>query len=346
MRTHTPAYRTTCRASPEVPGEWAEAREIFIGIDGGGTYTRAVAVAPDGAIIARATTAGSSPEHRPAAEAQANASMAIRQVVENADCKLSGVAGLVAGILGVNEEENKAAAGSYVSPDGLTCPRLVVNDAVVAHAGALLSRPGIIAIGGTGSIVFGVNEAGSHIRNYDFRHWSAANAASIAYHAMHRLLAGDAGPADHAFAARVQEYWEVRSLAELRRIGARGFIGDGTERNRRFGEMAQLVTEAAMSGAPLAVSVCDQAAAALFVGIRLVATCFEKATVEVALIGGVATSDYLQGAVARLLNVDSERAYRRVNPAYPPEIGAAMMALEGHGIAVDSSVLARLSGGI
>lgn len=75
---------------------------------------------------------------------------------------------------------------------------MVVNDAVVAHAGALLSRSGIIAIGGTGSIVFGVNEAGSHLRNYDFRHWAGANASPIAHHAMHRLLAGDGTLADHA----------------------------------------------------------------------------------------------------------------------------------------------------
>lgn len=59
-----------------------------------------------------------------------------------------------------------------------------------------------------------------------------------------------------------------------------------------------------MSGGPLAMSVCDQAAAALCVGIRLVATRFQQATVEVALIGGAARSDYVQRDVDGLLRAD------------------------------------------
>jgi glucosamine kinase len=34
-----------------------------------------------------------------------------------------------------------------------------VNDAVIAHAGALRSEPGIVAISGTGSIVLDITQA-------------------------------------------------------------------------------------------------------------------------------------------------------------------------------------------
>ena len=51
---------------------------------------------------------------------------------------------------------------------------------VIAHAGALRSAPGIIAISGTGSVVFGVNEAGRRLRNYDFRHYARSAARHLA----------------------------------------------------------------------------------------------------------------------------------------------------------------------
>jgi sugar (pentulose or hexulose) kinase len=91
--------------------------------------------------------------------------------------------------------------------------------------------------------------------------------------------------------------------------------------------------------APLAKSVCDQAAAMVGAGVRLVGTCFARETVEVVLMGGVARSDYIQQAVARVLAGDPNRRYVIVAPAFPPEIGAALIALERHGVVLGEDVL-------
>jgi glucosamine kinase len=203
--------------------------------------------------------------------------------------------------------------------------------------------PGIIAIGGTGSIVFGVNEAGEQLRNYDVGHWGGGRASSVAYDSIHGLLAGDGVEADEGFARQIYAFWEVADLAGLRELGAVGFIEDRIERDYRFGVMAHLVTEAAEAGSPLACAVCDAGVSALCVVIRIVGSRFSGPGIEVVLVGGVVRSSYVQKAVPRSLAEDRERQYTAVEPAFAPEIGAAIMALKNHGIAIDEAVAARLS---
>lgn len=315
-------------------------REIFLGLDGGGTHTRAVAVDRTGRVLAFAEAGGSNPEHTP--DAERNAHEAICKVVSNAGRKLTDVAGIVAGFAGLNDPGDHGWAKKQTAVPGLSCPRLQVNDAVIAHAGALRSQPGIIAISGTGSIVFGVTEAGRHVRNYDFGHYAPSSARHLARDAMYDLLIGDARPADADLAAQILAHWQADGLAALRRSASEGFLADDTARNYRFGEMALLVTNAAQSGAPLAQSVCNRAAAALGVGIRLVGTCFAGGTVEIALIGGAVRNAYMQQAVAHALAADPDRCFVIVEPAFSPKIGAALMALERHGVALDVNVLENL----
>jgi len=133
-------------------------RRIVLGIDGGGTTTRAVAVDLTGRTLAWVQAGSASPGKTP--HARENVRQAIQEVAAQAGRTLSEVAALVAGIAEIDGPEDKIWAAEFTTLPGLTCPRIHVNDAVVAHAGALESRPGIIAIAGTGSIVYGVTEAG------------------------------------------------------------------------------------------------------------------------------------------------------------------------------------------
>ena len=131
---------------------------VVLGVDGGGTFTRALIADLDGRVLASAETGGSNPSHHPRAEE--NAREAIQQVLVAAGCESAQVEALVAGFAGLDGPEDQEWADRFTAVPGLVCPHLSVNDAVIAHAGALRSQPGIIAISGTGSIVFGVTPAG------------------------------------------------------------------------------------------------------------------------------------------------------------------------------------------
>ena len=310
-------------------------RRIVIGIDGGGTTTRALAVDLAGRTLASALSGCAAPGKSP--HARDHVRQVIREVTTQAGRTLSDVAALVAGLAELNEPKDEVWAADFTTLPGLNCPRILVNDAVVAHAGALESRPGIIAIAGTGTIIFGVTEAGEAVRNYDFHHTSPTHARALSYATLHSLLAGEAGAADTEFGEAILRFWSVGSLGELRALGRQGFIADHFERRRRFGEMAPLVTAAAALGAPLARRACGQVAHALGRGIRLVGGCFASETIPVALIGGVIRSPYMQDAVAHTLHNGAGKRYDIVEPAASGEAGAALMALQTLGIVLPST---------
>jgi glucosamine kinase len=191
--------------------------------------------------------------------------------------------------------------------------------------------------------VFGVNEAGEQLRNYDARHWAGVRASEVAYDSIHRLIAGDGVDADEIFAQQIYAFWEVDGLPGLRELGAVGFIEDRSESDYRFGAMANLVTEAAETGSPLARAVCDARVSGLCVGIRIVGLRFADPAIEVGLVGGVVSSRYVQKAVSRVLAEVRKRQFTVVEPVFAPEIGAVMMAPENHGIVIDEGVAAHLA---
>lgn len=314
--------------------------EIFIGIDGGGTYTRVIAAERSGRVLATTLAGAASPNKT--IHAKENVQGAVRDVVTKANCTLADVAGLVAGIAGLDAPTDLEWANQFTELPGLDCPRLHVNDAVVAHAGALRSRPGIIAISGTGSIIFGVTESRQHIRNYDFRHYAYSAARHLSYDAVYRILAGSIQPEDTEFVAQVLTFWQVEDLAGLRELGLVGFATDRFECNRLFGEMAPLVTAAALKGVPLTCTVCDAAIDALGIGIQLLGNAFADESVPVALIGGAINSDYIHQGVENALSKSGEKRYTVVEAAFPSEVGAFLLALTQHGIKIDDTILSTL----
>lgn len=314
--------------------------EIVIGIDGGGTHTRVAAVDVSGRILATIRADAASPNKTP--HARENVQNAIREVISKTGLNLGDVVGLVAGIAGLDAPEDQEWAEKLTDLPGIHCFRLHVNDAVIAHAGALQSQPGIIAIAGTGSIVFGVTEPGRHIRNYDFHHYSYSSARYISYQIVYRMLAESVQPEDSEFAAEVLSFWQAKDLAELRERGMEGFVADHFERNRLFGEMAPLVTEAALKGVPLARAVCDAAIDSLGIGIRLIGNCFTSNIVSAALIGSVAQSKYMRQGIDYFLAKSVPRRYRIVDAAFPSEVGAVLMALARHGVTIDDAVISML----
>lgn len=314
--------------------------KIVVGLDGGGSHTRAIAVDVTGRVIAYVERGGANSNHNP--DAKENVSGAIATVIAEAGCSEQDVVGLAAGFAGLDRAEDAVWAEQYINQNGLTCPRKVVNDAVIAHIGALRNQTGIIVICGTGSVVFGINETGEHVRNYEYHHYAATAARHLAYNTMFRMIAGDVLKEDQVLIDQILLYWQVGHIMDLAELAKNGFITDSKERNHRFGGMAPLITEAALQGIPLACSVCDNAAREISIGIRLIGTSFSAETIPVALIGSVAQSTYIAAGISKELMRDTVRSYGIKKPEMSPSMGAVLMAMGLANINIDELMINKL----
>lgn len=313
-------------------------KEVVIGIDGGGTYTRVAVADLAGNILASIVAEGAASIHKDLAAAT-NVRQAITTAIADADIELSQVRGIAAGIAGYDSPNDLEWVEQLTDVPGLNCPKWHVNDTVAAHYGALMARPGIIAIAGTGSNILAITESGQAISNYNFHHYAASAARFIAYDAVYEALASNTDATDSGLLGAMLRHWDCSSLDELAQLACNGFEGDARERNRIFGQFAPSVTAAAEECSSLAILVCNRAIDQMIVGIELLARSFDRGTIPVSFIGSVANSPYFFRTLSRKLAHGRNRSFTVTEPMLPPVAGALLLALSKLGIALDEESL-------
>ncbi len=300
--------------------------EVVIGIDGGGTSTRVIISDLHGNQLAYAE-GGCASKYK-----DKNASLHVKSTIENAlsqaKRQTTDAVMLVAGIASYESRADDDWIVSFTDLPGLACPKKHLNDSDVAHAGALNNRPGIIAIAGTGTTVMGINEAGNRIRNLDFHQYAYSAARHLSYEAVYEVLAGHRDESNKQLISQMLQYWQMNSLEQLQQLASNGFENDSMERNRKFGQFAAYVTDAAASGSSVALRVCDRACEQIRLGIELVGSNFVGNHIDVAFIGSVIRSSYMSQKVTALLKANPSKHYQIIVPKLSPAEGAVLLALE------------------
>ena len=165
-------------------------RPYVIAVDAGGSYTRAACVDLDGGVLAKVTGDGSHAAHR--AVAAGFVRDAVARAISTADLDPADAVHLVAGLAGLDSKDT-GWTDEFTKVAGLTCSREHLNDAVVAHAGAFAGGPGVVVVGGTGSLLLAVDETGAQFRDWDYHHY-VGGARHLAFDVVQRLLVDDAAP--------------------------------------------------------------------------------------------------------------------------------------------------------
>lgn len=313
---------------------------VVIGIDGGGTHTRAMVCDLHGEVQAY-TVKGPASIYKDASAAR-NVRSAIEEALDQAGKSPEQVVGIAAGIAGYDTESDLEWITPLTEVPGLICPIKHVNDAVIAHQGALLMQPGIVVIAGTGSNILAITEDGQQLRNDQFRHYAASGARFLAYDAVYEILAGNTDPTDDKLIAALKAHWHVETLSEFYQLAKRGFEDDPKVRDRTFGGFTPRITEAAAGGSMAAMRVCDRAVSEIKVGIEILAGSFADATVDVALIGSVANSAYVRSALTEQLQNGAIRQYQVHPPAFSPAAGAVLLALHELQVPISPEIIANL----
>lgn len=234
---------------------------VVLGIDGGGTNTRAALFA-DGKLIANGQN-GSIKRLRVGAEvAEANLRMLLKDVFAKA-----GIKGVDAACCGV------ASATMPGIPEWITAVfndfgvrrSEVVGDEVIALDAAFQGGPGILQIAGTGTNTIGRAADGSResAGGWSSRLGDEGSGYWIGVHSVRRALHAYDREEPQSVLKRVGDIWGTSTVDELINVG------DATP-GPDFAALAPAINELAEAGDPVAVGVLQQAAADLTEFVLLV----------------------------------------------------------------------------
>jgi len=260
---------------------------LVLGIDGGGTRTRASIVA-DGRVLAYAES-GSIKRLRVGEEAaEANLRALLAEVYA-----LAGVTGVRAASVGVASASMPGVAEwiTAVLREFAVARSEVVGDEVIALDAAFRGGPGILQIAGTGSNTIGRAPNGSRecAGGWSSRLGDEGSGYWIGLHSLRRALNAYDRMLDQAeppvILRKVGEIWGTPSLEDLVNLG------DSTP-GPDFAALAPAINELAEAGDPVAAGVLKQAAADLVEFVLLVRSKLRRkrkieGEVPVAWTGGV-----------------------------------------------------------
>jgi N-acetylglucosamine kinase-like BadF-type ATPase len=308
--------------------------QLFLGIDGGGTGTRAFLMDSSGCRSAWGEAGPTNPNHIPVERVQASLQAAISSASARAGATPKECVSAFLGIAGVTTEAGRAQVRELLKNCGLDQARLGVDhDIRIALAGGLAGKPGIALIVGTGSSCYG-RAADGH--TWQTGGWEALiSDEGSGYYLGREAIAAAARMADGRAAEsplrqRVFRWLEITTIAEvLPRIHDRGL-----SRSEIAAFAPELISLAAQ-GDPAASSILDNGARLL---AELVEANFRKlptgSTPQVVITGGLGTAQTLyrekiMTEIRKLLP-----SAEIVSPLLPPAIGAALLAFEqaGHSI--------------
>lgn len=315
-------------------------RNILIGIDGGASNIRVAVSDLNGNLLSHIKWDGGAAIQKNV-NAKENMNNAVTLALESADVRPEQVAAIAAGISGYDSRKDLSWIENLIDIEALSCPKIYVNDAVIAHIGAFGANSGIIAICGTGSVVFGMNENGEFVRNYDLNDYAYSASRHLTQNFINRTLKHEYDSTDEAVVAALLKHFDIPAVSYLSE-----FSSEGKELNNRsdpklFGNFAKFITEGALNGSVLSRLVCNQAALEVCNSIELVSNHFNKPIPDVALVGSVANSKYIFEFISNTL---SERGYRVKKNIPLPEVGALLLSMKSIGIVANEVILNNLIG--
>jgi N-acetylglucosamine kinase-like BadF-type ATPase len=142
--------------------------QLVIGIDGGGTKTEAIAIDLERNILLRLTGESTNPHAVTFPTALSNLCTLLDALSSSPEVKGAQWKAIVLGLSGISTKEEQDTVYQYLQiyreERGLHFDCSLQNDAQIALMATLGREEGIVAISGTGSIVFGLTPAAEQYR--------------------------------------------------------------------------------------------------------------------------------------------------------------------------------------
>jgi N-acetylglucosamine kinase-like BadF-type ATPase len=309
-------------------------RELVVGVDGGGTRTRAVILA-GGRVVGEGTAGPSNPLR----VGIANGAAAIRDAVDKAcaaalihrgDLTAAGI-----GLAGVRRKDIRTRMREVlIETLGIKNIELM-TDGDIALYGATDGAPGIVVISGTGSICSGVNRQGKHVfaGGWGPVAGDEGSGSWIARRALQAVAqANDERGPETALTATACEYFQVATADDLSTA-----IYAPSVTNDRIAGFSKHVIETASAGDAVAIEILKEAGrelgkAAVTVIRKLK---MEQERFQVAFVGGVfAAGEFVIAPLREEIARVAKKAFIAA-PKFSPTVAAGRLAQEHlHGLPV------------
>lgn len=300
--------------------------EYLIGIDGGGTNSRLLAVNLAGEVLGRSRGKSTNMESNTRSAVRQHMGELLDGLTEEHGLKLSDCIGLCIGTAGVDTQRAREKVMDLLHSMQLPCPFRAENDIVIALYAQTQGAPGLMLLAGTGSIAYGIDRQGRQWRCGGFGHiladegsayWVAREGATAA------LRAFDHSGPPTCLVEDIREALRFNSFDEILE-----FVYGGNKSD--LARLSRVVTAAEAKGDEVAQDIMRRAAREL---VRLIDGVIIELKMEdeaqpLLLAGGFLMGcDSLRAAVTERL----ERAYPRLDIRLPDEEaewGAVYMAAE------------------
>jgi N-acetylglucosamine kinase-like BadF-type ATPase len=259
---------------------------MIIGVDGGGTRTRARLADVRGEILGNGEAGTSNPNANGFATAQTEILEAIQRAFDDARLPRQSVAAACFGIGGVDRAEERARFKAW-GEQNVAAKCSVMNDGEIVIAAGSSDGWGIALIAGTGSIAWGKTRAGKIARagGWGYLLGDEGSGFDLAREAVRAATqAADGRGTEKRLLAAILEHWKLNDPHELiAQVYRSGF------KPADIAELAPLVIRLAEEGDAAARTLVDQAALALANTVAAVARTleFKETEIPLALTGGL-----------------------------------------------------------
>lgn len=249
------------------------ATKYLIGIDGGGTNSRLLAVDVNGNEIGSCRGKSTSLESNPSSVVRTNLMLLLNKVQEQYGLSLHDCLGMCFGTAGVDTEKTRLSMENMLDDLHMDFPIRVVNDSEIALYGNTHGGPGLMLISGTGSIGYGINKDkktwrvggfGYLVGDHGSAYWVSAKGIEAS------LMAYDHSGQDTCLINDFSKFMKLQSFDEI--------LDCIYQKNKSdLAHVAYVVDAAREKKDPVAVSIMDEALESL---MRIIATLVKELGME------------------------------------------------------------------
>jgi N-acetylglucosamine kinase-like BadF-type ATPase len=300
---------------------------LFLGIDGGGTKTKAVLMNASREVVCEGEDGPSNPLRVGVETAVSNILKATEDACDRGTLNASDVSAATLGLAGVRRKDIRERVRESFTKRINIKNTTVVTDAEIALFGTTMGKPGLVVIAGTGSICLGRNEKGETAISGGWGPLAGdeGGGAGIAQTALHTIAkASDGRGKKTALTERAAEYFRASGPDNL--IVA---IYSPQIDNLRIAGFARLVVETALEGDDIAIDILRDAGRELGLAANAVIKQLGlgRRKIPIGCVGSVFNAgELLTGPMLEVIHRTAPLAFL-TEPLLQPSHAAAIMAV-------------------